>query len=167
MEDIIIPVNPTGKNPFLDEDETVETYAYDSVSNRVISFEHKTGPEPSTSGQMYQTTIGQYGSVVTTSVATSQRYANPMMNLQYSVPVSSGKASDVPPRPPYDPHRMGGTIREEVSETPTPTSSTGTDSSRKDIGRDGDVDSDVESDDDDEIEIAEQADVVPELGKHY
>lgn len=167
VEDIIIPVNPTGKNPFLDEDEIVESYAYDSVMNRVSSFEHKTGLEPSTTGQMYQTTIGQYGSVVT-SVATSQRYTSPMMNLQYSVPVSSGKPSDAPPRLPYDSLRMGdrpGTIREEISETPTPTSSTGTDSSRRDVGRDGDVDSDVESEDD--IEIAEQADVVPELGKHY
>jgi len=255
VEDISVPVPPSGKNPFLDEDDVTESYSYDNVMNRVIGFEKQTGGEDD--GQVYHTTIDQYGAVVTT---TSHKFTGPLASLQYSVPVSSGKVTDSthirpethrssygssphqepssrvyqgppkaefshrpsynppsrpesmhrvpydpPPRPEssprgffdhrnaYDPsgrpapepiHRgsydssmrpqpsgrlydpgirdpIPGMIREDVSDTPTPSSSTGTDSSRRDVGRDGDLESGAESEDD--MEIAELGDTVPEL----
>lgn len=193
LEGFTVPANPTGKNPFLDEAE--EGYNYENVASRVISFEQKTGNGDNAKGNpyvgvhtaqnaMYQTTIGQYGTVVTTNVG--QMHAASMSSLQYSVPVSSGTAPRAPqpaahppqyagqyktpvphPRkeqkPGYDSGKLGfeqmkaSAIREEISETPTPSSSTGTDSSRKDMGQEGDVESDAD-------EVAEQADMVPELG---
>lgn len=289
LEGFTVPANPTGKNPFLDENEDT-SYSFEGVSSRIMSFESKMGSGNGSEKEngvkmnpyvgvhtaqnaMYQTSIGQYGTVVTTSIPHSQIHTgSSMSSLQYSVPVSSGlhqipktsaqngsSESTVPTiqysqnqykvpthgsqssnmqsmqsmqsniqsmqsmqsnmqsmqslqsnmqsmhsnmqstiqsmqssmqsmqsnmqsmqsntqngrkdqkfsnhetryessKLGYDPSKPG-TIHEEISETPTPSSSTGTDSSRKDIGQEGDVESDA-----DEIEIAEQADVVPELG---
>lgn len=210
LEGFTISANPTGKNPFLDENE--DQYNYESVSSRVSSFEQKAGngnekesiakTNPyvgahTTANAMYQTSIGQYGGVMTTSIPQAQIHTGSMTSLQYSVPVSSGmhqipkKTSQtnleslgqynqnqfkmVQPQTDrkeqkysdqrcensklgYDSMKAGA-IQEEIMETPTPSSSTGTDSSRKEMGQEGDVESE-----EDEIEIAEQADIVPELG---
>lgn len=211
LEGFTISANPAGKNPFLDESE--EQYNYENVSSRVNTFEQKSGKDGNekdntsktnpylgmhtAQNAMYQTSIGQYGDVLTTTVPQAQIHTGSMASLQYSVPVSSGmhmiskKGSEGavdssgqygqshgkggPPQsgrrepkfsdPRYDASKMlydpskSGTIHEEILETPTPSSSTGTDSSRKEMGQEGDVESDA-----DEIEIAEQGDIVPELG---
>lgn len=227
LEGFTISANPTGKNPFLDENE--EQYNYETVSSRVSCFEQKGGNgndkiDNSTKmnpyvgihtaqNAMYQTSIGQYGTVMTTSIPPSQNQSTTrsMTCLQYSVPVSSGhvhsslkkpsstienqgnqnnlqfhsqnqsyKPTMVPPTPAtrrdpmkyseksrdssklgLDPIKTKTTLHhDEPLETPTPSSSTGTDSSRKEIGQEGDVESDA-----DETEMAEQGDMVPELGK--
>ncbi|KAK6639819.1 hypothetical protein RUM43_008094 [Polyplax serrata] len=202
LEGFKVSANPSGKNPFLDETE--DQYNYQSVSSRVNTFEQKTGngTEKETSvktnpyvgvhtsaNAMYQTTIGQYGTVMTTSIPQGQGiHTGSISGLQYSVPISSGmhqgpkklgqsgpdshfnqfKMCPMQPDrkdPRQDAGKLGyepgktGMTHEEVMETPTPSSSTGTDSSRKEIGQEGDVESDA-----DEVEIAEQGDMVPELG---